>query len=607
LWLESRPEDDGRFALMASAIDPSGEPFRLTPSGFGVGSRVYGHGGGDVVPLPDGAILVIAEHDQQWWRLPAGGGEPARLSAPEEGTLYADGCVTPNGRWLFCVREQSVDPEPTHNIVRIDLHDGSVAPLVTGHDFVAAPRMSSDGRRLAWLSWEHPHMPWDCTTLWVAGFDEHGHLVQPTKLAGGADRAVLQPQWLGPQTLGYLDDASGWWNPVHATLPAGDPARIMLPGQECAEPPWSLGCVGYGLLGGELLCVATAHARSSLMITSQPEGRTRQLKLPFTYYSRSSVAIQGDSVLAVASGPREPAAVVRIDLIRQAGQALAMPQITRLRADTDTAPDPAFRPEPRILDVVVEDGRRIDVIYFPPAHPGHRGMPGELPPLVLDIHGGPTSRVPLAYQTETVFWTSRGFAVAYPNYAGSSGAGRQQRERLRSMWGRVDVADCAEAIAAVCRQGWADAQRIVCRGASAGAYTALRLAEQTAWPRAVSSWYGVTDPRALIGQTHKFESRYVGQLLGSDAAPAVTSPRCPVLLLHGGQDVVVPAAQADTLRHRLARLDRLAIVEFPDERHGFEHPDAIGHAMAVELAFFREVLGLRAAEDVEAVPWLLPG
>lgn len=613
LWLESRAEEDGLVALMR--LDATG-PSRLSPPGFDIGSRLYGMGGGEVVPLPGGHALVVGEDDQRWWRVETGGGCAPVTPDTGRDTRFADGILGPGGR-LWCVREDARDgEEPIHDLVTIDLraHVPTPRSIVSGSDFVAAPRPSPDGALLAWTAWDHPHMPWDEARLLVAPVRGDGTIGPALRIAGGVGAAPQQPRWLADGTLLHLVDTDGWWNPAVWEPRSGRTHRLAQVAREFAEPPWQLGTRSAGQLAqGDLIVASTRDAVTQLGIVPRaglaPGTAPHPLPVPLTYLPGETLAVGDDAVLTVAAFADRPAALIAVQIERRPDGRTTGASWCELRSSRSDVPGPQWRPAPLVVTVESPFGS-LDAVYHPPTHPDHHVEPGAPPPLVLEAHGGPTARAPLAYSSATAFWTSRGFAVLYVNYAGSSGAGRAFRERLRGRWGRADVEDCLAAVDAVAARGLADPRRVVARGASAGAYTVLRAAT-SGRVRAVAAWSGVTDPAQLIRGTHKFESRYVEGLLGADPPPAPVEPGghspCPVLLVHGTADDVVPIAQADHLARTLtAAGGRVALLRIDGERHGLRSPTAVQRGLAAELALHRRALGLPDPDELPEPPWVTP-
>lgn len=612
MWLEGQPEEDGRVALMGGDASAINGARRLTPQDLAVGSRVYGYGGGEVVPTTDGGVFVVSEDDQRWWRVPRAGN--ATPVTPDVGGMwdFADGSLGPDG-FLWCVREARAPDEPVHEIVVLNPRTTPAMPMVavTGPDFVAAPRPSPDGRFLAWLTWEHPAMPWDEARLWVAPLGSRELPVDATLVAGGSGSAPQQPRWLPDGKLVFLDDARGWWQPMCWDPLSGCSRALADMVVEFAEPPWQVGGRSFDVLAaGELLVTTTRDAVTRVGILSasggKPAREVEDLGLGATYLVGGVMASFGDRALAVLGYPDRPASLVAVDLARQADGTLGGASWHVLRRAHDVMPDEGYV-APLVRTVPTSEGP-IDAVLHLPSNPGWHGCGDELPPLVLEAHGGPTSRIPLAYSTGAAFWTSRGFALLYVNYAGSSGAGREFRERLRGRWGRIDVEDCLAAVDLVCGEGLADHGRVVARGASAGAYTALRTA-CTGRVRAVSAWSGVADPSLLVRGTHKFESRYVEGLLGTTPPPSPVhadgQAPCPVLLVHGADDDVVPVTQAQALRQALtASGGRVALLVLQGERHGIRSPRALHAGLEAELSFYRATLGLSDPDRLRKPPWV---
>jgi len=583
---------------------------RLTPPTLPVGSRVYSYGGGEVVPTPDGGVFVVGEDDQRWWWVSEDGA--TRPVTPDVGGSWAlgDGALGADGS-LWCIRESEGRSEPVHEIVMLDPRlAGTPVVAVGGHDFVAAPRPSPDGKSLAWCSWEHPAMPWDESRLWVARLGTDGLPGDPQLIAGGPRSAPQQPRWLPDGSLVFLDDAAGWWLPVRWDPSSSSCRPLVETAAEFAEPPWQLGCRSFDVLaGGELLVATTRHAVTTLgVLPIAPTGsrapEVHDVGVEATYLVGDALATRGDGALAVVGRADRPAALVRLSVVRDQRGAVSGAQWTVVRTAREEPLDDAMAPVVRTVSTPEGD---IEAVLHLPASACWSGPADERPPLVVEAHGGPTSRVPAAHSSAAAFWTTRGFALLYVNYAGSSGAGRAFRERLRGQWGRRDVEDCLAAVGAICGDGLADPRRVVARGASAGGYTALRVG-CSGRVRAVAAWSAVADPAALMRGTHKFESRYVEGLLGTERPPSASEvggrARCPVLLVHGDDDEVVPVSQACSLRDALAAAGgRVALVVLEGERHCVRSPRSLRAGLEAELSLYRHVLEIPDPDGLAEPPW----
>ena len=464
-----------------------------------------------------------------------------------------------------------------------------------GHDFFAAPRPSPDGTRLAWLSWDHPSMPWDSTELWVAPFEDGRLAGPPERVAGGPGESVGQPRWSPDGRLHYLSDRSGWWNLYD------ERGRSLAPvDAEFADPDWVLGQSSYTFLDDGRL-VATWSTPSGGRLGVIEDGAARPLDLPFSVFA--SVRGGGDSVVAVAASPTAEAAVVRIRIDDAS--------VEVIRRSRDSTLDAAWISRPQAIEFPTEGGQSAHALWYPPTSPTTVAPEGQRPPLVVMSHGGPTSSASPVLDYETQYWTSRGFGVVDVDYGGSSGYGRAYRQRLAGRWGVVDVDDCVAAARWLADQGLVDGARMVIRGGSAGGYTTLAALAFRDVFAAGASYYGVADLALLARDTHKFESRYLDGLIGPyPEAVAVYDERSPLkhvegldrplILFQGLEDAIVPPEQAELIASALAQRGvPVAHLTFAGEQHGFRAAATIRRVIDTELAFYGRVLGFTPADTCE--------
>jgi dipeptidyl aminopeptidase/acylaminoacyl peptidase len=529
-------------------------------------------------------------------------------------------------------------------IVAVPL-DGSAADdaaairvLVSGSDFYAYPAPSPDGTRLAWICWDHPRMPWDGTELRVAALDGAGPVGDQSRqqlIMGGDAESVLAPVWRDDHSLYVISDRSGWWNLYLADL-LNFPRALCPREEEFAGPLWQLGMSSYAVLGDGRIAVAYGTGETRLGVLDPEAGQLTELDLPYQVFLGLSAA--GQTVVTIAGGPTVPMTVIGVDIPVAGGnpQAPAATGIVarELNRGADSLPDPAYLPVPRAARLTGSSGSVVHALVYPPANPAARGPEGELPPYIVWVHGGPTAQVVPRLDLEKAFFTSRGIGIIDVNYGGSSGYGRAYRERLRGQWGVVDVADVMTAALALAEAGEADGKRLGIRGGSAGGWTALaavtsgvgiagvvRDAEETGMITqvpglegtsgavtrgvfaAVASYFGVSDLRGFAAQTHDFESRYLDGLIGplpecdalyTDRAPVghVNDATCPVLLLQGLDDPVVPPAQAESIAADLAAHGiPYAYISFEGESHGFRKAENIVASLEAELSFYGQIMG----------------
>jgi dipeptidyl aminopeptidase/acylaminoacyl peptidase len=503
----------------------------------------------------------------------------------------------------------------------------AVRVLVSGSDFYAFPAPSPDGSMLAWICWDHPRMPWDGTELRVAALGDPRHQV----VMGGDRESVLAPRWRDDRSLYVVSDRSGWWN-LYLAGPAGTPRALCPREEDFAAPLWQLGTYPYAVLADGRLAVSHGTGPSRLGVLDPRTGQLTDVDLPYQVFS-PWLSGSGQSVAATAGGPAVPLSVVRVDIPpigETAGEAV---RVSELRRETEDLPDTAYLPVPRAERLTGPSGSEVHALVYPPANPAVSAPEGDLPPYIVWVHGGPTSHVVPRLDLEKAFFTSRGIGVIDVNYGGSSGYGRAYRERLRGQWGVVDVADVVSAAIALAKAGQADGKRIGIRGHSAGGWTALaavtsgigtsgigpvsqgadRDAERGAVFAAAVSYYGVSDLRGFAAETHDFESRYLDGLIGplpecgmlyAERAPAghVNDLTCPVLLLQGLDDPVVPPAQSQTIAAELAAHEiPYAFLTFAGESHGFRKTESIVASLEAELSWYGQIMGF-APPGVALVP-----
>ncbi|HLI02309.1 MAG TPA: prolyl oligopeptidase family serine peptidase, partial [Acidimicrobiales bacterium] len=495
-WNEGRPAEDGRQVLVSATA--GGPPTDRLPPGFSCRTAVHEYGGDAYVLVEGkgGSSAVFANwSDQALWLLPAGGGAPTRLTAEpavDRGDRFADFAVVPGAEWLLAVRERHhPDGRVDNDVVAVGLPSGRVRSLASGHDFYAFPRPSPDGRRVAWVSWDHPSMPWDSTELWVADLSEDGEPGPARLVAGGPGESVTQPAWSPDGRLHYLSDRSGWWN-----LYAEDGAAVVAMPAELTGPDWQLGQSTYVWLGDGRL-VVTWTAPEGERIGPVVDGTPQPIDVALTSFG--ALRADGDGVVCVAGSPTSAPAVVRIGVDDG--------DVKVLRSSRPVTVDPAWISVPQAIEFPTVGDRTAHALWYPPTNPEFEAPAGERPPLMVISHGGPTSATSAVLNYSIQYWTSRGFGVVDVDYGGSTGYGREYRRRLNGAWGIVDVDDCVAAANWLADQGLVDRDRMVIRGGSAGGYTTLAALTFRDAFAAGASHYGVADLELLARDTHKFEAR----------------------------------------------------------------------------------------------------
>jgi len=610
LWLEGRPLEGGRQVLCRRV--PGAEPHDVTGPEHNVRTRVHEYGGGSYV-AHRGTVFFSNFSDQRLYRQDPG--QPPRPITPD-GTApvslrYADARLTPDGAWIVCVRETHDGGDVSNELVVLP-SDGSAAPrvLMSGHDFYSSPRLDPSGRRLAWLQWDHPRMPWDGTELMVADLDPGSGRppADPRPVAGGAEESIFQPEWSPDGVLHFVSDRSGWWN-LYRMAAAGGEARALAPMEaEFGGPQWVFGQSTYAFLpGGRIACCYGRGPVWRLGVLEPGAGRLTPLELPFTSFSPKRLqSLAGGRLATFAGSSTDPDALVLID------PGSGAVEVVRRSQELDL--DPAHLSLPRPVEFPTEGGQTAHALYYPPTNPDFQAPPGERPPLLVTSHGGPTSQVLDRLNLGIQYFTSRGFAVADVDYGGSSGYGRAYRDRLQGNWGVVDTLDCVNAARQLAAAGEVDGARLAIRGGSAGGYTTLSALTFHDVFAAGASYFGVGDVAALARDTHKFESRYLDGLIGPypesaelyrERSPIHHAGRlsCPVILLQGLEDAVVPPSQAEQMARALH--DKgipYAYLAFEGEQHGFRMAGTIRRALEAELYFYSRIFGFNLADPIDPVP-----
>jgi dipeptidyl aminopeptidase/acylaminoacyl peptidase len=595
-WGEARPQEAGRNALVAQG--PHGRA-DVTPPGFNVRTRVHEYGGGAWL-VRGGMIAAVDFADQRLYQLDPGKPPVALTPESDRQLRYADLEPDLGRRRILAVREDHRGSgEAVNTIVAVAL-DGEDAGrvLLSGHDFFSSPRLSPDGRQLAWLSWDHPDMPWDSTRLWTAAIADDDGLTEVRHVAGGECHSIVQPAWSPGGQLYFVSDRSGWWN-IHRASTDG-PVPVCPMSAEFGGAAWSFGSRWYDFLGPEtVLACYTQDGICHLARIDVGSGRLTRLELPYTSYS--GVAVESDRAVFRAGGPDRPAAIVQLDPSSGA--------IMELCTAGDVPVAPSYLARPRAI-AFSSGGARAHAIYYPPTNPDFTAPAGERPPLIVKSHGGPTGSTSSELRLSNQFWTSRGFALCDVNYGGSTGYGRPYRERLNGRWGEVDVEDCLNAARFLVAAGKADELRLAITGGSAGGYTTLCALTFHDLFKAGASHYGIGDLEALARDTHKFECRYLDRLVGPYPEAAglyrarspihhVDQLSCPCIFFQGLEDAVVPPAQAEMMVEALRRKGLpVAYLAFAGEQHGFRQAATIQLVLRAELTFYGRIFGFEPADPL---------
>jgi len=623
-WSELRPEDGGRIMIVRH--ETGGLPLDVLPAGFSARTRVHEYGGG-AWWVHSGSLFFANWADQRLYRVdPAA--EPDTYQAPvaltpepvePQGDRFADGVVTADGRWVICVRERHRAGVVTNEIVAVPAFTTTPAEpvvVVSGPDFVAAPRPSPDGRRLCWLQWDHPDMPWDGTELWLGTLDDDGDACRvgaAHRLVGSRDESITQPEWQPDGSLWFVSDRSDWWNLYRLADPAGpgEPVAVAPLEGEIGTPAWVFAQSRYATLDDGRVVVAYASGGTDHLAVIDG-GAIADLETGFT--ALSSVQAYGNGAVFVAGSATAEPVIAVIDLPRGGSASVAV-----VRPPRDLGLDPAWFSVPQALAVEAPDGSAVHAIFYAPTSPTSAGPAASAPPLLVMSHGGPTAAARPQLSLAVQFWTSRGFAVVDVNYRGSTGYGRAYRKALDGQWGVVDVDDCVAAATHLVDAGSVHPERLAIRGGSAGGYTTLCALTFRDRFHAGASLYGVADLEALARDTHKFESRYLDSLVGpyperrdlyEQRSPIhhVDGLDCPLIVLQGLDDEIVPPAQSEMIVDAVrAKGLAVAYVTFEGEQHGFRQAHNIRRALDAERYFYAQVFRIEPSDpmDVPSEPILI--
>ena len=637
-WAESRPDEGGRTAVMCCDLRGD-EPLEVTPAGSNVRTRVHEYGGGAWWPH-DGSLFYVEFGDQRLRRLDAPGTDPVLLTGepPEPRALrYADGRVMPGGRWCVCVRERyDTGAEPVNELVAVAC-DGSqrVEILWAGSDFVMTPRVSPDGSLLAWISWNHPDMPWDATCLRVHRLHD-GQLGYEVLVVGrGGDRSLCEPGWdpSEPARLLVCSDHDDWWGLYEADLGDGSLSPVVTGAFDVATPPWVFGMQRWAAAGGTVAAAAGMGSGDELVLAgaaaesvgSSAAGSAASCPTPAgepapALRRMASADTSISSLTVVRDGPGGEAQLAyagagyghetEVVVVVHGDDGRAQRRVVRPARGLGLDRGLLVEPEAITFPTGPDGAATAHALYYPPANPACTGPPGQLPPLLVQAHGGPTAAARRHLSLGIAYWTSRGIAVIDVDYRGSTGYGRRYRQALDGAWGVVDVEDCVAAAQFLADRGDVDPQRLMIRGGSAGGFTVLAALALHDVFAAGSNSYGVADLEALAADTHKFESRYLDRLIGPypeardtylDRSPInhLDGFDAPMIVLQGDEDEIVPPSQSEMIVDALkAKGVPVAYLLFEGEQHGFRQAVNIVTALEAELAFFGRVLGFTPADDL---------
>ena len=600
-WSELRPNEAGRIVVCRRAAD--GTIGDVTPPGFNARTRVHEYGGGSFA-VSHGTVWFVNFADQRLYRQDAVGVTPRPIT-PAADVRHADMAVDLQRGRIYAVREDHTTGarEPVNSIVSLDQNgEGDVLTLASGNDFYSSPKLSPDGSRLAWTTWNHPNMPWDGSELWVAELDRDGRATSSRKVAGGESESVLQPEWSPHGELYFVSDRSGWWNLYRARGEVHEP--LCPRPAEFGAPQWVFGMRFYAFTSSEeMICLYSEPGGTKLGRIDLGAGSMHQVELLYT--SLHNVQASGRKAAFFAGSATLAERVLMIDLDTGAQEVVKVSNPAHV--------DSGNLSIPKAIEFPTEGGLTAHASYYPPKNHDYEASPGEKPPLVVHCHGGPTGSAGPTYAFEYQYWTSRGIAVVDVNYGGSAGYGREYRMRLNGSWGVVDVDDCINAARYLVDQGLVDGERVSITGGSAGGYTVLLSLTKRDFYDAGASHFGIGDLETFIKDTHKFESHYVDTLVGPyperadlyrdrSAVHFADNLKVPVILFQGLEDKIVPPSQAEEFV-AVCQKKKLphAYVAFEGEQHGFRQEKNIRRSIEGEMYFLSRMFGFQTADKIEPV------
>ncbi len=623
-WLESLPTEGGRVVIRSVTLNGAdSQPQIISPADVSVRTRAHEYGGADFAVSGD-TLVYCDDADQRLYTLNLNTADSSpRAITPstdfKHQYRYADMDFSVDANWLVCVREtHTEDGDPlsvVNDIVNIALDKadeiGEPKVLASGADFYSYPRVSPNGKQLSWTSWQHPNMPWDQTELWVAELNSHGHISSSKCLLQNKNESIYQPTWSPDGVLHFVSDRNGWWN-IYSFL--DDILNCLTPiNAEFGFPQWQFGTVSYAFIDSKRIIAAYVQdGREHLCLVEPDQGHMTPVELPYCSYQGGLYYLQKyvnedvkEYLYFIAADESSPPAVIQWDILNQQAKILSENKPAILQeSDVSIA---------EAIEFKTSNNEKAHAFYYTPKNSSFEGLANELPPLIVMSHGGPTASASAEFNIAIQFWTHRGFAVVDVNYRGSTGYGKEYRDALKYQWGVLDVDDCVNAAKFLIKRGSVDESRIAIRGGSAGGYTTYSALMNHSFFAAGVSRYGVADLKCLVVESHKFEVRYLDSMIGpwpqEETLYEQRSPinhaqniSCPVLLLQGDEDAVVPPAQS------LAMADALdanevphALIMLEGEQHGFRQSKNIARALELELNFYAQVFRIELGEPLASL------
>lgn len=586
-WNERRAEEKGRYALMRR--HPNGAIEEVLPSDYNVRSCVHEYGGG-AFNVDRDRIVFTHFGDHRTYFLAAGKEPRAITPEPKKNwhVRFADFVFSEKGI-LAIGEEHQAGKEAENFIALIDPEKAEYVKLVTGHDFYASPAISNDGKKIAYVAWNHPNMPWDDTQLWVATLGANG-VTDQVKVAGEASEAIFQPAWSDRGELYFVSDRTNWWNLYR--WDGQDVENICPMEAEMGMPHWIFGFSTWGQWKEKIFVTYTKMGRWYLGLIDPATKTLQEISREGVEYEQ--IRVGSNFAVFIEGFAKDPRSIQGIDLSSM--------ESFEIKESDRRQVDPGYLSEPQHIEIPTSEGQVAYGIFYPPVNKDFIGESGEKPPLLVKIHGGPTSQAKMSFALKHQYWTSRGFGVLDVNYRGSTGYGRQFRNALKDNWGIYDVEDCVHGAMALAEKGLVDPNKLFITGGSAGGYTVLAALTFKDVFRGGASHFGVADIEVLAEETHKFESRYMDQLLGEypkmkqrwrERSPihAAKNLNSPVIFFQGTEDTIVPPNQAEMMYKAVKANGVLTdLILYEGEQHGFRKSETIVDTLNRELAFYLKVL-----------------
>ncbi|KAK3131943.1 hypothetical protein QOZ80_6AG0513700 [Eleusine coracana subsp. coracana] len=622
VWVETRPEEGGRAVLVKEAAEPSGEAQDVTPQGFAVRSLAQEYGGGAFAVQGD-TVVFSNYDDQRLYRQTIGDNSPLPLTPDYAGSVvrYADGVFDPHFNRFITIMEDHRDnsSNPVTTVVAVTFSDESIdepTVLVSGNDFYAFPRVDPTEKRMAWIEWSNPNMSWDKSELWIGYFSEKGKMQKRICIAGGDSKLVespTEPKWSSKGELFFITDRrNGFWNIYKWDEQSNLVTPLYSLDAEFSKPMWIFGVSSYDFFGKDdpdhkIVCCYRQNGRSYVGMLDHDSGSFSKVDIPFTSVNN---IVSGDGCFYIEGASASlPVSIAKVMLDNKRITAIDFSIVWSSSQDVTKYSSYFSLPEFMEFPTVIPD-RHAYAYFYAPFNHIFQGPSDEKPPLLVRTHGGPTDEARGILDLSVQYWTSRGWAFVDVNYGGSSGYGREYRERLLGQWGIVDVNDCCSCATFLVETGRVDGQRLCVTGESAGGFTTLACLAFRQTFKAGSSLFGIADLASLRAGMHKFEAYYIDNLVGDKQAYFERSPinfvdkfTCPVILFQGLADPVVSPDQATKIYKAIKDKGLpVALIEYEGEQHGFRKAENIKFTLEQAMVFFARLVGrFKVADDITPI------